>query len=226
MKRTLLIIIAAMAAFVPVIAQGRTVEVSITDTKGKPVNGLEAYGYVKGVKEISILEPGQAIPMSGIESGDVIAVLIGNTIYEIPVEGASSVRIVMKNKRKITGYSLDGGETVIKDMVSYPAESEDWVRGAVDLATSYHYNDLKDYIESRIASLTPVMTPTGWQLVIRGNGGKPALIVVDGVTYSNFDSVNAFIKPWHVKSIEVDRLGTIYGIRGQNGVVNITTRKE
>lgn len=226
MKRALLIILAVMGAISMAVAQGRTVTVSVTNEKGKPVNGLEVYPYVKGDNEVSILEPGGSISMQGIEQGDVIAVVIGNTIYEIPADGVDSVRIVMKNKNKISGYSINGNQTVVRNITSYPAKNEEWVKGAVDLATSYAYRDLKEYIESRMRNLTPVMTSQGLQLTIRGNGGGPALIVVDGITYNNFDMVNAFLQPWKVKSIEVNRIGALYGDRGKYGVITITTRKE
>lgn len=221
-----MIALAAIGTLSMAAAQGRSVDVSLTDVKGEPVKGLEAYGYVKGDRELSLVQPGESIAMEGIEPGDVIAVLIGKTIYEIPADGASSIRIVMKGKNKIAGYSVNGSETVVSDMTSYPAKSEEWIKGAVDLASSYAYRDLKEYIESRMRNLTPVMTNQGWQLTIRGNGGGPALIVVDGVTYNNFDMVNAFLKPWQVKSIEVDRIGALYGDRGKYGVITITTREE
>ncbi len=226
MKRALLIIFAAAGVLSMAAAQGRTVDVSLTNEKGKPVKGLEVYPYIKGDNEVSILEPGGNVIMQGIEQGDVIAVLIGDTIYEIPTDGADSVRIVMKNKNKITGYSINGNEIITRDMRSYPVETEELVKGAVDIASSYAYRDLREYIESRMRSITPVTTNQGLQLVIRGNGGGPALIVADGITYTNFDMVNAFIKPWQVKSIEVDRIGALYGDRGKYGVITITTRRE
>ena len=49
------------------------------------------------------------------------------------------------------------------------------------------------------------------------------LLIVDGVEVDNFDS----IIPEHVESVEVikDGSASIYGMRGGNGVIIITTKK-
>lgn len=224
MKKILLSAVAVLALVPMLSGQARDVTVTITDAKGKPMKNLEVYSYVKGSRELFPNTPGQVLTLEDVGAEDILSVVAGNRIYEIPIAGADSVHIYMKNRNTVRGYSLDGSGRIVTDITSYPAESEEWVKGAVDHATSYMYFSLLDYIQARVPSLRPIRTRTGVELTIRGTGNRqPALIVVDGVEYPSFDLVNSVYRPWQIKSIEVDRIGTLYGFRGQNGVVHITT---
>jgi TonB-dependent SusC/RagA subfamily outer membrane receptor len=51
-----------------------------------------------------------------------------------------------------------------------------------------------------------------------------ALIVVDGVEYGSFAQANSSISTHDVESVDVLKDGSIYGSRGANGVVLITTK--
>jgi TonB-dependent SusC/RagA subfamily outer membrane receptor len=87
------------------------------------------------------------------------------------------------------------------------------------------YTDIYDLIRSMGSS---VSVSNSGQITIRGgnnsftSGASFALIVVDGVPMSNID----WIRPCIVKSINIlkDSEATIYGSRGGNGVIVITTK--
>lgn len=55
------------------------------------------------------------------------------------------------------------------------------------------------------------------------NSGTEPLIVVDGMAYDSFAVVNSFLDVNTIQSIQVQKDGGLYGIRGANGVIIITT---
>ena len=86
------------------------------------------------------------------------------------------------------------------------------------------YRSLEEYLEGRVPGLE--IGPDGG-IVIRGrgtyNGFSGPLIVVDGVEVNDTNAVN----PNEIYSVDVlkDAASTsIYGIRGENGVIKITTK--
>ncbi|NND31739.1 MAG: TonB-dependent receptor plug domain-containing protein, partial [Saprospiraceae bacterium] len=86
------------------------------------------------------------------------------------------------------------------------------------------YNNIYDAISGKFAGVQVI----NGELIIRGNstinGTSPALVVVDGVPVNS--SQLSGINPAQVKSINVIKDGSsaIYGSRGANGVVEITTK--
>ena len=84
------------------------------------------------------------------------------------------------------------------------------------------YSNMYEYLEGRI----PGVTVVGDKIRIRetgplNEGGEP-LLIVDGIEVNDLNSIN----PNDVESVEVlkDASASIYGVRGGNGVVLITTK--
>lgn len=92
-----------------------------------------------------------------------------------------------------------------------------------DDKTTTVYSNMYDYLRGRVPGVT--VTANNF-IMIRGlNSNNPTepLILVDGVEVTNLDS----IVPSTVSSVEVlkDGSASIYGVRGGNGVILITTKK-
>lgn len=86
-------------------------------------------------------------------------------------------------------------------------------------------------LQSRVPGLQVVQTPTGARLRIRGihtfMGSKDPLFVLDGAPLPPDPSGSIlFLNPSDIERIEVLKgaAASIYGTRGTNGVVLITTR--
>ena len=85
------------------------------------------------------------------------------------------------------------------------------------------YKDIYEYLQGKVSGVQIV----GTSIRIRGLGtatGNPdALIIVDGMEVSDVSDLS----PSDIASVEVlkDSESTLYGMRGANGVVIITTKK-
>lgn len=111
-----------------------------------------------------------------------------------------------------------GYGTVKKRDLSHPVSSLQ-VKGD-EIRT---YRDMYEYLEGRVAG---VMVTTGKRIIIRGvntvNGSSDPLIIVDGAECQDLSTIN----PNDVKSVDIlkDSAAAIYGVRGANGVIVITTK--
>ncbi len=89
------------------------------------------------------------------------------------------------------------------------------------------YSNIADYIQGRVPGVMVQKSGQSVKYIIRGIGtnsdATDPLLMIDGVEVNSFDSLD----PVNVESIEVIKDGTasIYGIRGANGVIMITTKK-
>lgn len=86
------------------------------------------------------------------------------------------------------------------------------------------YRDIYDYLEGRVAGVEVTYDK---RIIVRGantvNGSTDPLILVDGQEWQDISSLN----PNDIKSIDVLKgsATAIYGVRGSNGVILITTKK-
>ena len=91
------------------------------------------------------------------------------------------------------------------------------------------YSTIYDYLRGRVAGLYVGPSSVGGtpEMRIRGtnsiNMSNQPLIIVDGVEMTNISWIN----PRDVRNVEVlkDAGSSIYGVRGANGVIIITTRQ-
>ena len=100
-----------------------------------------------------------------------------------------------------------------------------------------HVDDIAELLQGRVAGLEVIRSPTGdISLRIRGglnslhNDADP-LLVIDGmpVLPAAVSSALKSIKPHEIESIEIlkDVSSTsVYGMRGANGVIVITTKRD
>ncbi len=201
---------------------GRDIKISVRNEKGKPVKNYHT--FLKS--EAGFLMPDKQgnVSLRAAEA-DTLGVIVGNNVYEIPAAGLDSVCITMKSKREPP--EVKNGNTML-DIGYGTVSAKDNTNsvGYMDMKGAESYADLKSYMQGRV----PGVAFVGNTLVIRGvnsiSSGTDALIVVDGVSYMNFSAVNSFLSPSDIASISVLKgsSAAIYGTRGANGVVLITTK--
>ncbi len=114
-----------------------------------------------------------------------------------------------------------GYGTIDKQALGYAVDKVE-----VDDQVVRSYSSIAEYLQGRVPGVR--VTENGG-IQIRGNtnlNGTPgeALIVVDGIICDNINNLN----PVNIHSVEVlkDGSSSIYGARGGNGVVLITTKGE
>lgn len=89
------------------------------------------------------------------------------------------------------------------------------------------YSDIGQFLRGRVPGLVVTKTGNGYKYLIRGAGtiygSTDPLFVVDGRTVDDI----SYLDPNEVAHVEVlkDASSAIYGTRGSNGVILITTKK-
>ncbi|WP_414003799.1 TonB-dependent receptor [Maribacter sp. 2304DJ31-5] len=203
---------------------------TVTDENGSPLPGASI--VEKGTTNGTQTDFDGNFSIAPTSDTAVLVVsYIGFTSKEIPVEGQTILQISLSPDTA----NLD--EVVV---VGYGSVSKRKLTGAVASIKSNDFEDIPTTsIEQSIAGQLPgvEITQNSGQpgqangIIIRGVGtitaGSQPLIVVDGLPLSQGTSLNT-INPNDIASVEVLKdaaSAAIYGSRGANGVVIITTKK-
>ena len=223
--RKLISIIALVVLFLAAHAQNKAITGVVTDERGEPLPGAtlvsgKSYAITDQDGAFSIQVPkGADVTVSFLGYDDFVfkADASGITIQLVPSEAT------MLNESVAIGYGKTTKKEVTGSVVSLKSENLD--KGSFTSAAGM--------LQGKVAGLT-VTNPDGgdpnakFELLLRGTGtlsaGQGPLLIIDGVADADIRSINF----QEVESIDVLKDGSaaaIYGTRGSNGVIIITTKR-
>ncbi|WP_185937087.1 TonB-dependent receptor [Chitinophaga polysaccharea] len=199
----------------------------ITNEKGEPLPGVTVLvkGTTKGV-------------FTNVDGEYVITVPDGNIVLIISSIGYNKVEMPLNGKKELS-LALEPSSSNINELVvvGYGEQKKGTLTNAISSITAKDFQDapvnrLDQVLQGRATGVqvtNSAGSPGGAARIrIRGsnsvNGGNDPLYVVDGFVGAEFFAIN----PDDIASIQVlkDAAATaIYGSRGSNGVILITTRK-
>ena len=222
-----LIAVGLLAGTLPAWAQERTVRGTVIASTGMPVAGASV--NVKGATGGTMTNTDGQFTIRAAK-GDVLVISnIGFTTKEVTVGDADNITITLDARAEefsevvVVGYGTQRKEAVTGSVVSVSGDKMREIPSA----------NISQALQGRVAGMEMSQTSTRpgatMQIRIRGTRSLTAdnnpLIVLDGIPY--IGSL-ADINPNDIKSIEVlkDASATaIYGSRGANGVILVTTDK-
>ena len=210
----------------PVTQENQEIKGKVTDKDGKPIPGVSI--VVKGTTMGTITDPDGNYTLSIPESAQTLVFsFVGMEPQEVAINGRSQVDITMKES------NVGLNEVVV---VGYGTMKKLDVSGAIVSADAQVIKEVPSVsatkaLQGRLPGIQISQTSTrpgsDMQIRIRGvrsiNATNDPLIVVDGIPFAG--SLND-ISPSDIKSIDIlkDASSTaIYGSRGANGVILITT---
>lgn len=199
----------------------------VKDSSGEPVIGASV--VIKDNKTMGTITDFDGNFSLEVPSKSVLVIsYIGYVTQEVPVTGKKSLDIILKEDTKtldevvVIGYGTQRKGDVTSSVASVKADN--FVKGAV--------KDVGQLIQGKVAGLAitnPSGDPTGnTQIKLRGTntiGGANTdpLVLIDGIPGSL-----STVAPEDVESVDVLKDGSaaaIYGTRGTNGVILITTKQ-
>jgi TonB-linked SusC/RagA family outer membrane protein len=206
--------------------QQRAVSGKVTDSGGQPLPGVTV--VEKGTTRGTVTNPNGEYSLSGIsDDATLVFSFVGMKTQEIPIEGRTTVTVVMEEE-------TFGIEEVVA--IGYGTAKKRDLTGAISsisseeilsMPTSNSSQLLQGRASGVIVTSESGSPGAGMNVRIRGlstiNDNNP-LYVIDGVPSNSMNDLN----PGDIQSIEVLKdasASAIYGSRAANGVVLITTKK-
>lgn len=229
-KMKLFFTAAVMLAFsVAALAQNITVKGTVKDAAGEPIVGANVI-LVGSNTVYALTDISGAFTLSVPRNGSLDVSCLGYSTRVVPVDGQTTLEIILQDDTTV----LD--ETIV---VAYGTATKSSFTGSAAVVDAESIEKkIATSVTSALAGTTPGVQvtsasgdPTGGTptIRIRGIGSISAsntpLYIVDGVPY---DGAISDINPQDVESMSVLKdaaASAIYGHRGANGVVIITTKK-
>lgn len=204
---------------------GVTVKGQVLDNEGKalPDVSIEVKGTTTGTKSnnegqftITVPQPNSVLVLTSV----------GYTRLEYPLNGQTNVTVVLEASAQVLDQVV---------VVGYGTQRKVDVTGAVaqvkgeEIARMPNTNPVSS-LQGKVAGLTisnsgiPGASPVVRIRGVNSTNSASPLYVVDGVLHDNID----FLNPADIESIDVLRDPSsiaIYGLRGANGVIAITSKK-
>lgn len=200
---------------------------TVVDGQNEPVIGASV--MVKGTTS------GVATGIDGdfsiaAKPSDVLKVsAVGYKTAEVKVEGSAPIRITLEESSEV----LD--EVVV---IGYGTSTKKELTGSVASMKKEELNpgtfpNAMGMLQGKVAGLQ-IVNPSGadptakYEILLRGTNtlaaGQGPLVIIDGVAGADIRNIN----PQDIESIDVLKDGSaaaIYGTRGTNGVIIVTTRR-
>ncbi len=227
-KYALLAIIACIMPLMPALAQDNDIQqdtlrnfsVKIVDRKGKPIPKVVVSTIQQ--EESFFTDKNGTVLLEGICDLDSLVVFLPNIgETHIPCQGLDSIQISVKSKRR---FKIEDPQKLAIRRTT-PTNS---IENVPELLKTRPVRDLAELLMGQIPGLRISSGPNGVTANIRGintiTGNTEPLIVVDGMTYDSFSVVNSFLDVHSIQSIQVQKDGGMYGMRGANGVIIVTTK--
>ena len=199
---------------------------TILDIKDEPLIGVSV--TIRGTTIGTITDINGKFQLDAPENETLVFSYIGYQTKEVPVKGNSTINLILNESLNdldvvvVIGYGTQRKGDITSSVANI--KSDNFVKGAV--------KDVGQLIQGKVAGLAisnPSGDPTGGtQIQLRGNNSMwgantDPLILVDGIPGSL-----STVAPEDVESIDVLKDGSaaaIYGTRGTNGVILITTKR-
>lgn len=206
--------------------QQKEISGKVTDENGEPLPGVTV--LIKGTSSGAVSDAEGNYILKGVSGNEIIVFsFVGMTTQEISLNNQSQLNVQMSidaiglDEVVAIGYGTLQKREITNSVAS--VKSDEFVKGAV--------NNVGELIQGKVAGLlitTPSGSPTASpEIILRGIGtlksGVSPLVIIDGIPGSMND-----VAPEDIESIDVLKDGSaaaIYGTRGSNGVILITTKK-
>ncbi|MDR2886137.1 MAG: SusC/RagA family TonB-linked outer membrane protein [Rikenellaceae bacterium] len=227
MRKIVLSVLSVLFLVATAFGQSRQVTGTVTSPEGSPAAGTTV--TVKGTTTGTITDNSGKYSISAPDNGVLVFSFIGMESQEVPVAGKSVINVQMAGSAEtIDDVLVVAYGTVKKEAFTGSA-------GVIDASqlsmrqTSNVTKSIAGQVAGVVATTSTGQPGTSATIRIRGVGSMGSsnepLYVVDGVP---FEGNKSAINPNDIAAISVLKdaaASAIYGARGANGVIVITTKK-
>ena len=191
----------------------------VADLLGQPLKGARV--WVVDPNYYTTTDKKGKFGLTNVQPTDTLHVKYKKQLYLIPVDTMKSVRVRLGDELK---YEVRQDEELVNTGYGFVKRRESCnsttgISGEVLVRTGRI--DLMEALQG----LVPGLTITNGKAIIRGlatiNGSPDPLFLVDGVEVESLSFVNVYV----VDRVEVLKDANMYGVKGANGAILVTTKR-
>lgn len=222
-----------------IIIKQKESEILVEKTKENKISGVVKDRYGEPIIGVSITNTNKESRTFTDINGEFTIVADKGDVIKITHLGYKTLEITLQTLSVLNVLLEENVEELKTVVIGYGKQTKNKVTGAIVSIKSQDISELpvasiEESIAGRMSGVqivTPGAPGNGSQIKIRGvatiTAGRSPLVVVDGYPLTEGSDLNA-INPLDIETIDVlkDAASTaIYGSRGANGVILVTTKK-
>jgi len=202
----------------------RAIALKILDKKERPVRNVVVQSVNTG--KGGMTDRSGVFVFEDMSDDDKISIMMKNNgQIVIPVAGMELI-VVKTTSSKL--YSYENKGTVMNVKLERPLASDDnTILDVQAMLKQRSYSSLIELLQGNVAGLN-ISTNDESVTMGRGptsiNSGNQPMVVLDGVVVGSVATANSMVNVHNIKTIEIQKNASGYGIRGANGVIVINTR--
>ena len=189
--------------------ENRDISIRILNKRGRPVNNIMVNSMKTG--NAGITDRTGLFIFKSMADDDTIAMRLskyGDAF--IPVTGMDSLVVTIRSSQNYSYNNVDGKSVIIG-------------KNRLEMSTILDVPEMlkkKSYTSFK-ALLQGYYSPRGISSV---NSGTEPLVVLDGMALGTVAEASPMINIYDIKTIEIQKDGFQWGVRGANGVIVVKTR--
>ena len=207
-----LALITLLCADMDAIAQNspnRDISLQVLDRRGRPVEKVVVHSLKTG--NAGITDRTGMFVFKDMADNDTISVKLpkyGSAL--IPVTGMDLIEVTVRSTAQYSMNNTDGQSVVITKNTL----EKTTILNVPEMLKKRSYSSLSQLLQGHI-------TPRGVSSV---NSSTEPLVVLDGRVMGTLSEVDRVINLYDIKTIEIQKDGFEWGMRGANGVILVRTR--
>lgn len=208
----------------------RDISLTILNRRGRPVSNIIALSVKTG--EGGITNRSGMIVFRDMADDDSITIrLTRSNQFSIPVTGMDSIVVTARSSNLYSYIDNYGDDAVVE--ITRSESSSATVLDVQAILSKSSYNSLIDLLQVNvpglnIANTTITSTNMSASTSMRGisslTGSSEPLVIIDGVATGTLSTANSMVNIYSIKTIEIHKEGSAWGVRGANGVIVINSR--
>jgi TonB-dependent SusC/RagA subfamily outer membrane receptor len=191
----------------------------VEDVFGQPLKGVKV--WVVSPKYYAVSNKKGQFGLTNVMDNDTIHLKFRKQVFDVPVSGRKSMRVCIADEMKVEVREeeelVNYGYGFVKRREYCSATSG--ILGEILVRTG------RTNVLDALQGLVPGLTISNGKAIIRGlstiNSSPDPLFLVDGVEVESLSFVNVY----DVDRVDVLKDSNIYGAKGANGVILVTTKR-
>ena len=193
-------------------SSNRNITLKILNKKGRPVRGIVAQSPFSGKAGITD-RSGRFVFEDMADNDTIVIKMTRNGQITIPVTGMDSI-VVMTKSSKLYSYLDSRGQNVSVETSLFERSN------IVDVQALLKIKSYSSLISLLKEEMPDISGPRGPTTIF---ASTEPLVVLDGSALGTLSEANNMVIIQSIKTIEWQKSGMGMGVRGANGVIQITT---
>jgi len=209
----------------------RDISLKILNKKGRPVRNILVESLLTG--KAGLTDRAGLFVFDDLSDNDTLSLQLKRSGHiVIPVAGLDSI-VVMERSSKLYAYENNQGQDMTVN-IERLATNNNPVLDVQAILKQQSYSSLSELLRARVSGLnissisgSGDVSGANVSAMVRGpnslTGSSEPLVVLDGVVLGTLGAANLSVNIHSVRTIEVQKNASSWGVRGSNGVILITS---